>query len=279
MKKLLVLLALAVGVLSTEANAAKIFYQCDTCVTDRDFEETAEVIGINEGGMHDTIYVANPNDRVMRKFSVEYWVPFEPGMPTRFVQRELSLNIDDIEAKEKFFDGHELLTKTIHEIPEEIANSAYDVVGNTQVFNNVKDWQQTSSPTFVPGYELLGALANIVTQWINVSSATYVVFADGSTATLVYTDIISYVPLKVDWKLVYAKDSDNNDIPLSKDAMESQGKVTLTATSNANNIQNFLALAQRWGVSISGGGTGLDTGHMECVGNESGGLDCVYYPD
>ena len=271
------LLAATAIFISSSVKAETIYTECSACTSNAAFEYIAEYMGTSLGDNNNIVYVTNLENRVFKKFSVFSFKHFEPGMRDTIEVRARSLTSDEIAMKNKIFDGYEELKRSVYPVPEYVAGSAYDLVGNTSVQNQVTANFLTHQTNYNAFFNAIGATAGLITVWFNVSPTIYMSFDDGSTAAFTVGAINTLNDYELTLEL--AQDSDGNNIAKDKNEMLGQGQVTFNGSSSSGNLESFLETAHQFGVSVTSGGSSVSVVRTECTPNASGGLTCVYYID
>jgi len=283
MKKLTTLatsLLMAFG-MSGSVQAEDLFTECSSCTSESRFYNVASYVGTNNGTDNDVVYVLNSDTGTMHKYSVVNLsyrdsIFFEP------IVEELALTAEDITNKYQLMEDINALRSYVYDVPTDVAGSAYDLIGLSQMQNLVESSYLNNQSIITRISNYFAIVALIAGKIISAVNFTIdVAFSDGSKATFKVTGIDGNAEFTLE--LLSAVDSGNRDIPITKDKMLTNGAMVFEGNSNTdssgsgggtNNLQEYLNAAARLGITMTINGKGGDDVETTCKVNASGGLTC-----
>lgn len=188
------------------------FAECFGC---SNYQSTAEYTFQNSGLQSDTVNVYNLSTGVIKSYHVEkinepgysFITSYEQSVPTQLSQ-EFAALVSARNALKADIQNH-----GDYIVSPQDASSAYELVGNSQLQNNLanKYYLQMSWNVKVANY--IAASTSAVGKIANINLTMAMVFPDGSVATFNLSGIGG------DGSLIFvfanAKDSNNNSIPLN----------------------------------------------------------------
>jgi hypothetical protein len=258
---------------SFESNAENILTQCNTCSTSSSYEVVAEYVGDNNGSAVDFVYVANFKDQVVNKYKVVTIKSREPGVPDITQVHSQILTLAQQNSMQLLLDNVAALQGGPVVAPKDIADSAYELIGSTSTQNNLKKSYIDNQSLEQRIENVTAAIASTATNVINVNFVIEFSFSDGSKATFKITGIDG--DGNVQLTLTEAIDADLNQIPITKDALLTNGSMNFSTQGKAG-MTRYLDAAARFGIPISTGASTLSSGGtMTCVVTRSGGLSCT----
>ncbi len=275
MKLYLSLFILSISTLFSLSSQASIFTQCSTCQSHSDYKIIAENTAHGEGKRIVDVFIQNPSDFELKKFRIINIVLNEPGSPTIKRTIELDLNENELQAKDQInYKLQQLsLESSNYTVPNDLANSVYDLVGSSSTRNSVIDSYVNNQNIRQIAEGYTAAILSIAGKVVNVNFTINMKFSDNSYATFYITGISSDNLITL--KLVSATDSNNNDIPITKNDFTSVGELQF---SDSKTFDEFVDAASRYGwIYESNSWPSGGHGYMECTVNKSGGLSCIYY--
>lgn len=133
-----VVLFLACMVTAKEVSAATYdaFLECDTCTTDQSFKTRANTYAAQKNHSDATYIIQNKSSKDFVKVRVVNIPSFEPGVPDIVATTILSLNSYDLDIRYQKESYDTDISGTIYEVPNQLGESGYDFIFNSQVRNN-----------------------------------------------------------------------------------------------------------------------------------------------
>lgn len=178
-----------------------------------------------EMGVSKDVYIINYESQNIKLFNVEMTsfsdIGFrdEPGVESTVTSvREKSISHSKMNDFRDLFDAREsieLVLKSPKEVPAEAASSVYDLIGNTSIENDVKDWVRYDTSVFdsFMNYTSIALAMGIeVYTGFDFDPTVYVKFSDGSYVRYEVTGIAFY---GMELQFVEARDAFNNQISLN----------------------------------------------------------------
>ncbi|MGB1353601.1 MAG: hypothetical protein ACPG5K_06275 [Glaciecola sp.] len=199
------------------------FRQCNTCASTSSFYRKARAMA--EMGVARDVYIINYESQNVKLFNVEMTslsdIGFrdEPGVESTVTSvREKSISYSKMNSFRDLFDAHEriqLVLKSPKEIPTEVASSVYDLIGNTSIENDVKDWIRYNTSVFDTFMNYASIALTIGVEMytgFDFDPTVYVKFSDGSYVRYEVTGVAFY---GMELQFVEARDAFNNQISLN----------------------------------------------------------------
>jgi len=280
MKKITTLatgLLMAFG-MSGSVQAEDLFTECSSCTSASSFYNVASYVGSHNGTDNDVVYVLNSDTGTMHKYSVVNLsyrdsIFFEP------IVEELALTAEDITNKYQLMEDINALRSYVYDVPTDLANSAYDLIGDGQLQNLVESSyiNNQSVGTRLANYvATLALLAGKIVS--NINFVIEVSFSDGSKAIFKVTGVDANADITL--KLLSAENSEESPIPITATAMTNSGALKFSGNTGGTGnggmgLQEFFNAAARLGILITFGDSFDRGGATTCVPNASGGLTCT----
>jgi hypothetical protein len=240
-----------------------------------------------EMGVSKDVYIINYESQNVKLFNVEMTslsdIGFrdEPGVESTVTSvREKSISHSKMNDFRDLFEAREsieLVLKSPKKVPTEVASSVYDLIGNTSIENDVKDWIRYDTTVFESFINYASIALSIGIEMytgFDFDPTVYVKFSDGSYVRYEVTGIAFY---GLELNFVEARDAFNNQISLnandylnSNTLLQFRGD-TVAATAAVNLLaENLRELQIQVMFREMRNGT-------ECVGT-GGGVTC-YVPN
>lgn len=275
---------------ATFTHAAVIQDVCDTCVTERQYEQRViELIDSNGiRAIPEPIYIFNFKAGVLKKYNASSEVVSGPGdgaMPLALEGDKIyfvtPVNVTSLQQSrfDRSVELYSAAKSSVQDdgIPSSVVDSAYSLVGAGYKENDLADYYNANR-TFQDKFtELLSTAASVTGRLPNVQMDVEVKFSDGTTAILLLTGIDKDGTLRL--KFVEGKDVDNNTITNDPKSYTS-GSYRFTKQGE-DGVRKILEAAARLGIPIYNGGSSGSTGggqSMSC-GYVGGDYICTITKD
>ncbi|MFB2682333.1 hypothetical protein [Shewanella mangrovisoli] len=262
--------------LSKSAFAATIYAECDYCSTPYSFQAKAEAISYEVGGRNNTVFVENKRSLEVQKYKVITFLE-EPGMPIEISVSNLAMTQDEKATFSKLQsqrDGIQRAFTNLGDVPTDIADSAYDLVGNSSRENRTIDWYRENANIDWLISDHISLALSTFSIFNSPNVIVDITFKDGSVARFKITGVTTLG--KLTYKMVSAIDANKNNIPLTKEGYTS-GSFNFT-NDPSGSLSEFIDAASRMGIPITGGIGGATGGiggaKMTCK-EIAGNLECV----
>lgn len=243
-------------ILSFETKATTAVAVCNNCTTSQQYQQIAKY-----SSSFDTqyTYVMNYERGDLRKFRV-IAIPPDFDYPGSIQVNQITATsaeqtaFSDIAMLRQEFKNFFFINKNV---PEDIADSAYDLVGSSYKQNQLNDyfsqqlgiysWQGTGLFDLDSSRLAIGAFAQIFGKITSIDIGIVIYFKNGSTMNL-KVDGVSFNG-RFDFVVDSAKDADGNNISFVKSDYES-GEYKFSIGGNQA-VNDFISAAGRLGATIS----------------------------
>ncbi|MCO7223647.1 hypothetical protein [Pleionea sp. CnH1-48] len=266
MKKLFYIFVFIVGFISSNVFAADKVITCNFCSVSSHNYLAKQAVPRHVNSM--LVHVFDHGRKTLHSYMVINERDIGPSIMTFVAPIQTPAPIFDkytdyVNALEYF----EVLKNAIDVVPEHVASSAWDMVGDPAARQRVGDWFQSSHSV----YSALTSVINLATGLFGHPAITLTFeFADGSTAKFKFQSIDSNNDMYYQLVPVQSRDADGNTLEFS-------GSNNFGGSmASSRSLSDFLAAAARAGIPIIVNGGTIGGGvPVRCVRNGSGGITCT----
>lgn len=240
---------------SFNIQADELYMECSSCDSSYDKEVLAKYIASTNGGTLNDVFIYDDDNNSLSKYRVVAVDDGESGVTSFSTIIELDLDSNESDAKNTIVQSKSDMLSFVFNVPESIADSAYDLSGSSVTQNNVADYVIANQTWNQAIGHYISAVLSIAGKVVNVNMVIQVEFTNGDIALFAIDGIDANADITL--KLVDATDVNNNEVPLTKSEFTDTGEFEF---NNETSLQEFSDAALRFGVSIStsgGGGGGL----------------------
>lgn len=245
LKNLVFIGTLLLPLFSMTAQAGDQLRICETCNSYSDYSNAA-LQGIT-GPTSDIVSVLNPKTGNMLNFTVV--VEIEPGAPVIKYVEAATITSSEYQMAAQATSGYASLLSffdTTKEIPPALADSVFDVIGNSQKQNALSDYYNasiTSGQTWSLYWAAIGSLGGTLSQ---ISFTVDIIFPDGSRAVMRLSGINSPSSSRLFYlALMESYDTVGNRVPQTNGEFDYRRNDMFYAPT-AESMYQLLELADRY---------------------------------
>jgi hypothetical protein len=236
---------------STVAAASTKAGLCENCSTDWSYNQRAKIIS-NE--YTDTVYILSYDQQKIKKFNV-HSIPAEPGMPAQIVVYEEAVESSINTA----FNNHaNALAQmgglfTDFTVPEDIATSAYQLVGREYLVNDLLDRFSSQNHGIVGRVVDTGLVLATMIGKLNINRIYTLKFQNGDKIKIKIVGVKgdTVVPT-FEFQVVSVIDQDNNPVSFQPNGYVSGEKSFMRGGEQA--LEEFIKAAAMMGITIHSDG-------------------------
>lgn len=232
---------------------------CNSCQLDYEFEYNAIDYAVSEYGFDANypkkVFVHNFQTNTSKLFVVTL-TPAEPGFPQQTLAFESELQDFEIAQLDSIYTEMSILEDTLAlqtEIDPSIADSAYDLIGQSYIWNQVLDNYKEQRSILRTAGDVITSLLSISSKLTGAKFTGTACFQDGSYIEFEISFEVSTSELThVDLEVTKLADADGNEL-----RYDSQGNVVISQgvyafiNSGEDTLSSFIAGLLRLGFSIS----------------------------
>lgn len=226
------------------------------------------------------VYIYDVDNQYLSKFRVIHIESGEFGVPDLITVSELVLSNSEKEKEVFIKEAKRSLFE--YDIPNTVAANVYELVGSSQTQNNVLDYinNHQTYPQIIGNYT--GAVVGMAGKIVGLPIGLHVNFSNGDKASFALTGIGTDGLV-----LTFAGgiDKDNNSVSITATQVENPGELEFTDLNNDNNLNDFMAAALRYGITVSvtnnsgnifpGGSSSISSGTFSCSKDVTGKISCT----